>query len=226
MNPASIAHQERELLRMEIRQFMSPPRILHFVPLAVTGVMMVLWPYFGSPFVPAFIVLFSGLETQINNILFRTPLELESLSIFPIEWQHVVKAKNVATILLLLVMFPIVAATLVYFAPTTPTYEQAGGAALYITTIIFPVMHIGNMRSVQHPRRNVGWQIDDLAGVVELLISMGILSIPYFLFAEVLRVPALCLGYFAATAIFWWRYSIPKTANLIEARRTDQCLTT
>jgi hypothetical protein len=192
--------------------------------LTIAGVILVLWPYFKSPFVSVLIALFAGLEPQFNNILFRTPLEFEALSILPIEWQRIVKAKNLATMLLVVVMFPIVAATLLYFSPSPVTLERTGEAGLYILAVVFPLMHVGNVRSVQHPRRESGWQIDDVAGMVELLISMAILSIPYLIFVEAMETPLLCIVYFIATAVFWWRYSIRKTAELIESRKTGICL--
>jgi len=190
----------------------------------MAGVILVLWPYFESPLVSVMIVLFAGLEPQFNNILFRTPLEFEALNIIPVEWQRIVKAKNLATILLIAVMFPILASTLLYFAPSSITLERTSEAGLYMLTVILPLMHVGNARSVQNPRRENGWQIDDVAGIVELLISIAILSIPYLIFVEAIEIPALCIVYFIATVVFWWRYSIRKTAELIESRKTEICL--
>jgi hypothetical protein len=190
----------------------------------MAGVFLVLWPHFTSPFVSVMIVLFAGLEPQFNNILFRTPLEFEALTILPIEWHRVVKAKNLATMFLVVIMFPIVAATVLYFSPLPTSLERASEAALYILTVIFPFIHIGNVRSVQHPRRESGWQIDDVAGIVELLISMAILSIPFLIIVEGMETPALCIVYCIATMVFWRRYSIRKTVELIESRKTEICL--
>jgi hypothetical protein len=212
------------LIATEIRQFFLHRRSLHFIPLAMAGVILILWPYFTSPFVSVMIVLFAGLEPQFNNILFRTPLEFEALSILPIEWQHIVKAKNLATVLLVVVMFPIVAAALLYFSPSPLTLERTSEAGLYLLTVVIPLVHVGNSRSVRNPRRESGWQLDDVAGIVEMLVSMAILSIPYVVFVEVIDVTALCVVYFVATAVFWWRYSIRKTAELAEFRKMDICL--
>ncbi|MEK9137013.1 MAG: hypothetical protein AAB393_07815, partial [Bacteroidota bacterium] len=101
MNTTLLNHRERLLIRMEIRQFFLHPRSLHFVPLTLAGVMLVLWSHLASPFIAVIVVVFAGLEPQFNNILFRTPLELESLIMFPTERKNVEKAKNVATILLM-----------------------------------------------------------------------------------------------------------------------------
>jgi hypothetical protein len=223
LNGEVFNRQERILMAEEIRQFFLHPRSLHFVPLTMAGVILVLWPYFKSPFVSVLIVLFAGLEPQFNNILFGTPLEFEALSILPIELQRVVKAKNVATLLLFLIMFPIVAATLLYFSPSVVTLKRIGEVGLYVLTVIFPLMHVGNARSVQNPRRKSGWLIDDVAGMVELLITMAILSIPYVIFVEVMETPALCIVYFIATVVFWWRYSIQKTAELIQSKKIEIC---
>jgi len=216
--------QERILMATEIKHFFVHPRCLHFVPLMLAGVMLVLWPYFSSPFAAVFVVLFAGLEPQFANIFFHTPHELESLSFLPMDWHRIVKAKDLSTILVLFIMLPIVCATLLYFSPSPLSLDQAEAAALYLFTILFPLIHIGNMRSVQHPRRKTGWQTDDLAGSVELLISMGILSIPYLVFDEAMEMPALCIVYAVATMVFWWRYSIRKTAELLDSRKIEICL--
>ena len=105
----------RVLIAMEIRQFFLHQRSLHFIPLSMIGVLLVLWPYFSSPSVPVFIVLFAGLEPQFNNILFRTPLELESLSVLPLGWEKIARAKNIAAVVLVCIVAPILAATLMYF---------------------------------------------------------------------------------------------------------------
>jgi len=111
-----------------------------------------------------------------------------------------------------------------YFSPSPITLKRTSEAGLYILTVIFPLMHVGNTRSVQNPRRGCGWQIDDVAGMVELLISLAILSIPFLIFVEAMETPALCIVYFVATVVFWWRYSIRKTAELIESRKPEICL--
>ena len=220
-----VNRKTKVLIAMEIRQFFLHQRSLHFIPLSLIGVLLVLWPYFSSPFVPVFIVLFAGLEPQFSNILFRTPLELESLSVLPLGWEKIARAKNIAAVILVCIVAPILAATLMYFSPSVLTLDDVKGATLYLSTVLLPLIHVGNLRSVQHPRRKTGWQFDDLAGSVELLINLGVLSIPYALFVEVLNVPALCIPYFAASIMFWWRYSIPKTAQLIETERITVCLT-
>lgn len=216
--------QQRALITNEFRQFFLHTRSLHLVPLIFAGVMLVLWPYFSSPFVAVMIVLFAGLEPQFNNILFRSPREVEAMSLLPIDWERVVKAKNIGTLLITATIFPLVAAAVLYFSPKPVTLKLAVDALLWMLTVAFPLIHVGNVRSVQHPRRETGWQVDDLAGAVEFLISLGLLSLPFLIIAGFFETPLPSLLYAAATFIFWGRYSIAKTAELIEKKRIDICL--
>jgi uncharacterized membrane protein YbaN (DUF454 family) len=214
------------IVGMELKQFFTHPRSLHAVPITLAGVFLVLWPYFPSPFVLVVVALFAAVESQFNNILFRTRNELESLSVLPTHWEKIVKAKNIATMLLVAMMFPVVAATILYFSPSTVPLKEGWASVLYISSVIFPVLHVGNLRSVQHPRRITGWQLDDAAGIVEILMVLAVFSIPFLLFVVAIQAPLLCLAYSSVTAVFWWRRSIPKAAALIASRNTELCLTT
>jgi hypothetical protein len=216
--------RERILISTEIRQFFIHRRSRHFIPLILAGIFLAQWPYWGSPLAVVILVTAAGLEPQFNNILFRTPSELESLSVLPLSWTSVVKAKNIAAIVLLSIMLPIVAAVVLYFPATPVTPGQTVTAVWYILTIIFPLIHIGNLRSVANPRRESGWRFDDVSGAVELLLTLAVLSLPFAIIIEVLAMPSLCLLYFAATFIFWWRHSLVHTARLIENKRIEICL--
>jgi hypothetical protein len=216
--------RERLLISTEIRQFFVHRRSKHFIPLIIVGIFLAQWPYWGSPLAVVILVVAAGLEPQFNNNVFRTPSELESLSVLPLPWSKVVRAKNIAAILLLLIMLPIVAAVLLYFPAAPVTMDQSLTAAWYLSTVIFPLIHIGNMRSVTNPRRETGWRFDDLVGAVELLVTLAVLSLPFVIIMEILEIPALCLLYFASTIIFWWRHSLAQTARTIEQKRIEICL--
>ena len=226
MNEKAFDIRVRMLISMEIRQFFLHPRSRHFIPLAVLGVWLILWPYFSSPFIPIVLVLFVGLEPQFQNIFFRTHNELEILSVISCGWQQIVIAKNIAAIAIACIMFPVLSAALLYFSPSPVSLGYATDTILYLLTIFFPLIHVGNLRSISNPRRVTGWQVGDLAGAVEILVSMGIFSIPFILFTIGMDAPFLCVLYSISTAIFWWRYSIPKTVQAIEAEKTTLCLTT
>lgn len=224
MNLRFVDPRERLLISTEIRQFFVHRRSRHFIPLILVGIFLAQWPYWGSPLAAVILVVAAGLEPQFNNILFRTPSELESLSVLPLPWNKVVRAKNVAAILLLLTMLPIVAAVLLYFPATHVTMGQTLTAAWYLATVTFPLLHIGNMRSVSSPRRESGWRVDDVVGMVELLVTLAVLSLPFVIMMELLEIPALCLPYFVFSIVFWWRYSLSKTARMIEQKRIAICL--
>jgi hypothetical protein len=216
--------RERLLISTEIRQFFVHRRSRHFIPLILVGIFLAQWPYWGSPLAVVILVAVAGLEPQFNNILFRTPSELESLSVLPLPWPSVVRAKNIAAILLFCIMLPIVSAVLLYFPVAPVTWSQTLTAAWYISTIIFPLIHIGNLRSVANPRRESGWRFDDMSGALELLLMLAVLSLPFVIIVELLETPVLCLLYFAATFMFWWRHSLGQTARMIENRRIAICL--
>jgi hypothetical protein len=57
-----------------------------------------------------------------------------------------------------------------------------------------------------------------------MLISLSLVSVPYFLFMEVLNLPVLCILYSVGSALFWLRYSLLRTAMLITARRIEACM--
>jgi hypothetical protein len=226
MKGVALNSQVRMLVWMEIKQFFRHRRSRHFIPLVILGVWLVLWPHFASPFIPVILVLFTGLELQFHNIFFRTENELEALSILSSGWRQIVIAKNVAAIGIVCILFPILSASILYFSPSPISFGNVEGAISYVMTTMFPLIHIGNLRSIQHPRRVTGWQVDDLAGAVEILVSLGIFSIPFMIFMQGFNAPYLCILYFIATGIFWWRYSIPRTVQLIEAGKTTLCMTT
>ena len=212
------------LFTMEIRQFFSHPRNLQFLPLVVPGFFLVLWPYISSPFIPVFIIIFAGLEGQFNNLLFRTPNEFDALIIFPVSWELVVLMKNVATISLTVILFLMVSMAMVYFSPEPPNPQQLGHALVYLSTVLFPLAHVGNLRSVQHPRRTAGWQVDDLAEAVVMLVVIGVLSIPYAIVIGLFDSVLLCIAYAAVTVLFWLRVSIDSTAQHIQKEKARICL--
>jgi hypothetical protein len=225
MTAAVEKQQTRLLVVTELRQFFVHPRGLHTLPLIAAGVMLVLWSQFTFPVLAVVLVTFVALEPQFNNVLFRTRSEFEAMSMLPVDWQMIIKAKNIAAMILYLMVLPLVAAILFYFSPNAVTPAQIIDGVAYLLTVFFPLLHIGNMRSLQHPRRRTGWQTDDLGGAVELIISAAIVSLPYAFFIGGLESRILCFAYALAGSLFWWYYSIAKTALLIESRRTDLCKT-
>lgn len=210
---------------MDIRQCFSARRIPVFILLTLIGIFLVVQESELSPMVVVFLVVFAILEAQFNNILFRSPHELEALSMFPISWRRVVIVKNLATIVLTALLTVIIAMVVFYFSPKAIEASIVVEALLYSATIIFPLLHAGNIESVRAPRRNAGWQTDDLVQAVGMFSFIVVLSIPYVLFTVVLRLPLLNIVYAGALAWFWYSKSIPKTAFNIEQKKTLLCTT-
>ena len=205
--------REQLLLKSEIKMYFLQRRALHFVPLLIGGVFLMAWIYpVGSPFLPVIIVVILGLELQFNNIFFRTPQELEAMSLLPIAWERIVLVKNVATISLTVMCLLLTTLTLLYFSPDVISVESVWDAVCYVSTVLFPLLHFGNEQSVQRPRRESGLLLADVIEATWMAINLFLVSIPAYVFIEGLRMPELCLAYGFLTAFYWYRVSIRKTA--------------
>ena len=216
--------RDRLLFTIEIRQLFLHPRIFHFIPLLLAGIFLTAWVYpVASPYAPVIVVILYGLELQFDNILFRTPREFESLVMFPLSWRRVVIVKNLAAVLLVVICFVLTSMTLMYFSPASPSREQLRGAVLYLLSILFPLIHIGNMSSIHNPRRESGLRINDFTEALWMTATAGFLSAPYILFIHLMGQPILCIAYAACTIVFWYRFSIPRTSSLIEKETLTLC---
>ena len=219
-----LTYRERKLFQMEIKEFFSHRRSLHFLPLVIAGMFLMSWVYPpGSPYAPIIIIVLSGLEPQYANMLFHTSNELEALSVFPIAWKRVVYVKNLATIVLTVLWAILCSMMLLYFSPDVLTVRYMTDALLWLFSIMFLLINFGNEESWRHPRRFSGFLIDDAIGIVWMLILIGFFSLPYLLLVKVVKLPLLCLAYDVGTAFFWHRRSIPRTAVMIERQCATIC---
>ncbi|MBP1647394.1 MAG: hypothetical protein H6Q30_839 [Bacteroidetes bacterium] len=210
---------DRALISMELQRFFSFPWNLRLCFLIVPAIWLSLWQHVPSPFVPIFGALFIGLEPQFCNIFFRTANEFEALSVLPVPWPRIVLAKNLSTILITLICLPIISIIVLFFSPDIVPASQFWKAALYLASVIFPLLHAGNLQSLHHPRRRMGWEADDLAGGLLMACTVGVLSLPYLILVEGVGAPVLCLLYAGAGAYFYLRHSVHQTARrVIEAR--------
>lgn len=213
----------RMLISADVRRFFSLPWNLRVAVLVVPAILLSLWGYMPSPFVPIFAALFIGLEPQYCNIFFHTPNEFEALSVMPLHWTDVILAKNLSTIVITLICLPIVSILVLYFSPDTAPAHQFINAGLYFLSILFPLLHAGNLQSLLHPRRHLGWHMDDLAGSVLMAVFLAVFSIPYFVLVEAAGSPPLCLLYAGATGIFWFRHSFATTARRVMDSTSTLC---
>jgi hypothetical protein len=215
---------DRALLSMELRQFFRHPRCMHFIPLIAFGAFFTAWLYpVASPLAAVMVVVFCGLELQFNNIFFRTSNEMEALMLLPVPWGRIIFIKNLATIILSLLFVLITSMTLLYFSPSVVESKQLIDAGLYFLTVIFPLLHIGNGRSMEFPRRCSGLRIDDLIEALWMAATLGFISIPFLLFMNLFHLPILCLIYGSGWWVLWYRFSIPQSVREIEHKSLTLC---
>jgi len=212
------------LAGLEVRQFFCHPRCFHLLPLLAFGVFLAAWVYpVASPFLPVIVVVFAGLEPQFNNIFFRSENELAALNCFPVPWREIVLAKNIATMTLVALVFIIGSMALLYFYPGKITGTQVQDGIISVLTVLFPMLHIGNRRSIDFPRRACGFRIDDFIELLWILVTLGVLSIPYLIMRNIGGGSVMCIVYAVGTIVYWLRVSVPRTAESIEKEVSIVC---
>ena len=140
------------LVAWEFRYFFLNTRQVIFLPLLLAAVLLTMWPSIGSPYVPVFLVVFLGTEREYNNTLNRWPAQLAAMILLPVDWPGAVRAKNLTTILITLVVTMCASIVVLYFAPGIPSAEHTLLALLYLLSVIFPLLSAGNARSIHSPR--------------------------------------------------------------------------
>lgn len=210
------------IYRCELHQVRQCPRTIMLAPFLACGVALTVWLHGIAPlFAAAALTIFPAVELQFNNILYRSPKELEALGICPVPWTLVVRAKNLAAITIVVCIFVPVAIVLAYFSPSIAGWKDIGDLTCYLPTVLFPMLYIGNIQSLQNPRRNSGWQYEDLAEILWMTVTLALVSMPYMLLRSMNYgiVPILLYGF--AWGWLWWNRSIPSTAAMIEKRFTE-----
>jgi hypothetical protein len=213
------------LLQAELKGFFRHRRSAHLIPLWVMGVLITGWIYpIGSPFAPVVIVVAAGLELEFNNIFFRSPNEVKAMHLFPLPVRGIVVTKNLTTLLLFTGLCALTSMALLYFSPEVVGVRQLAGAACYLSSVLFPLLVIGNDHSIRNPRPACGLQLNDMLEAIWMLVYLGLISLPYFVLRAVLDHPAPSLVYGLATAMYWYRVSIPRTVAHYERERMNLCL--
>jgi hypothetical protein len=147
------------VLRMEVGHLLHHPRVLHLLPAALLAVRVTVSLQPVDPFLPALLATFCALKAQFNALLFRTRGEADALRVLPVEWGTVVAAKNAATLLfaagtaggMIIVCAP--------FLHHPPGADAAAGALGQYGSVVFLLLAVGNLRSTQDVRLDVGWQL-------------------------------------------------------------------
>lgn len=213
------------LLRMELRQAFAAKRIPLFALLALVGILLLVQEGELPPLIILLVVTLGGMESQFTNIFFRSPHELEALSIFPLRWSRIVLIKNVAALIVTMIVWTMMAMATLYFSPKHIRLADLGNALLCASTIVFPLLQIGNIESLQAPRRNAAWKIDDLVQAAGMMLFVVILFLPYMILVPLLSLHALCIVYAILSAVHWYWRSIPTTAARVERDLHRLCAT-
>ena len=211
------------IIAAELGQFAVSPRALHVIPLLAAGILAVSMQFPPPPLLAAVVIGLAALEPQFNTILYRTPGEFRAMSLLPADQRTVVAAKNIATLILACAFIPGCATVLLFFSTASASAADTGNAVVYALTLTFALLHSGNSRSLQYPRRLSGWQTDDLMEGIGFLIAIAVVSIPDLLLMTAMHFPLLCLAYAAGTAWYWWKRSIAFTATRIDQQRIALC---
>jgi len=213
------------IFSIEMRQCFSQGRLLSYVVMALFGIGLVLQPGDLPLFVVVFLVALGSLEEQFNNMFFRSPHELEALATFPVSWRRIVLTKNLATIAGTAIVSLCMSMVILYFAPRSPDLVQLGNGVVYLMTILFPLLHIGNTRSWQEPRKNTRGHFDFVVQTGGMLIFAVILSIPHIILSTLMKLPSMSMLYAAIAAVYWFRVSVPQTARHVEQEIPRICTT-
>jgi hypothetical protein len=207
--------QLKTVFRAELLHFGRDPIIFRMVVLLPLSILVAVWQYSGSSLIPAIASALVILEPRFNNFLFTSPAEGQALLLFPSRWREIIAAKNLAAAVLLFLLVPILAIAIGFFGLRPPVPGDWLNALLYLLTILFPLWHLGNLHTVQHPRRKVGWSLGDLSDAIFLLFTAGLASIPYAILSSLRLSPLWCSLYALGSAVLWWRVSLPRTARLL-----------
>jgi hypothetical protein len=204
---------------MDLRRCFGPRHLPTYAVMTAAGVLLVVQRGDLSPCISAMIVTLSALEFQFNNLLYRSPSELEALTLLPVSWKEVILAKNLATITAVLALSIVTTVCLLFFSPRSPDVAQYLDALLFVWTVIFPLLCLGNLRSAEEPRTGGGNGLILAAGMV---LVVCVCAIPYVILRTFAGSPLACVIEGAACGWFWLRRSIPSTAIAAQHILTTQ----
>ena len=217
-----IRHSDLAMIRCELGGYLRGTLPYRFLPLMFAGIFLPVWTWNVAPLFAAFIwIVLIGLEPRINNIFYQSPMELEALSLYPADWKRIVLIKNVSTMFIGICALALVWVVSLYFSPDVDAAENLRGGILYLMTVCFPLLSLGNESSVRYPRRNTGAFPGGLYEAAWMSLSLLSVSIPYFLITGLMEIPWLCIPYAAAGAATWYFRSVVRTAAEITNRRND-----
>jgi hypothetical protein len=213
MTPARAGRRILALVALtDFRQCFRPEILLPLAFLVPVGIVASVTRGDLSPATVVVLVSFGVLDRQFNALLSRSTSEWEALTLLPVPWGEIVLGKNIATIAAWLFLVPVVGSVILYFPVHFPPADEFRRGALLAWTVIFPLLIVGNIRSIQEPRR----EPDSIARTIIMAAGMSIFAIlctvPYILLTTLGGSEPLSVLYGALGALVWWRWSVPNTA--------------
>jgi hypothetical protein len=190
----------------------------HLARFGVISVPMFLMVWSGSDptrslfYITTFVFL--GLENVYTNIFFRVPNEMDSYTLLPVSYRKLIFVKNIAAIIVTLPALLVVGIITVYFSLTVPSLAQLHQMMLYVATLLFPLLHFGNVISLRYPRRYMRLDFEALVYLVFQLMAIAVSSIPYVVLKAVSDSDVPCLMFAVGGAFYWYSISVPRTARV------------
>lgn len=211
------------VLRFELAAYARGGFPLRLLPLLPAAAFLGAWTWgAASPIAPAVWLACVALEPRFNNMFYGSPRELEAFSLLPSRWERIVLLKNLSTAGIAAGVLALLSVVALYFSPEAFTAARAGETALYLSTIVFPLLILGNGSSARHPRRDAGAFSGGFAEAAWMSVTLLAVSVPWFLLTGLLERPWLGVPYAALTAGWWYFGSVPRTAARISNKSIDQ----
>lgn len=204
------------VFQSEFGHLLHHPRVLHLLPAALLAVSVTVTLQPVDPFLPALLAAFCAMEAQFNALVFRTRGEADALRVLPVNWRIIVAAKNAATLLLTAGTAACMIIVCAPFLHHPPGAHTLAGALGHAGSVAFLLLAVGNLRSIQDERPELGWQLTDLTEAFGMLVTAIVCSVPYWVIREALGgawAVGICT---AAGALVWAGYSLPSTATAMK----------
>lgn len=210
------------VVRAEFGHLVHHPRVLHLLPAALVGVSVTVTLQPTDPFLPALLAAFCGLEPQFNALVHRSRGEADALRVLPVNWTTLVSAKNAATLMFTAVTAAGMISVCAPFLHHPPDAGPLSGALGQYGSVVFLLLTVGNLRSIQDERPEPGWQLTDLTEAFGMLVTAIVCFIPYWVTREVLGAAWAAGICTAAGACLWGAYSLPATARAMRRGRPSR----
>ena len=215
--------QERRIFLYEIRSYFSLRQVPVFILLGILGVLLSVTRSEIPPLIRIALIAFIGMEKQFNNLLFIAPHEFEALTLLPVGWRGIVLAKNIATLCSTALLACLLAMPMLYFSPVPLTSADVVGAVQFGLALAFPLLLSGNIASIQSPRKGREAMSDPFISLVGMLLFVVVFSIPVALLMTFVQTPLVTVLYVGGAGMYWYRVSVPRTANRITQQRFRLC---